>query len=90
MSFVNDWFRWALLSATFAALTAIFAKIGLDGVDSYYATLIRTFVIIAVLTGFVYLAGKWTNPFALAEQHYFFLLCPEWPPAPHGCVTLTR
>jgi bacterial/archaeal transporter family protein len=41
-----DWFYWALLSAVFAALTAIFAKIGLEGIDSDLATLIRTFVII--------------------------------------------
>lgn len=33
MPAINDWFYWALLSAIFAALTAIFAKIGLEGVD---------------------------------------------------------
>lgn len=44
MPAINDWFYWALLSAIFAALTAIFAKIGLEGVDSDYATLLRTFV----------------------------------------------
>ena len=43
------WFAWALLSAVFAALTAIFAKIGLDGVDSDLATLVRTAVIIVLL-----------------------------------------
>jgi bacterial/archaeal transporter family protein len=36
------WFYWALLSAVFAALTAIFAKIGLEGIDSDLATLVRT------------------------------------------------
>ena len=49
MPLLNDWFYWALLSAIFAALTAIFAKIGLEGVDSDLATLIRTLVIIFVL-----------------------------------------
>ena len=39
----HDWFYWALLSAVFAALTAIFAKIGLEGIDSDLATLIRHF-----------------------------------------------
>ena len=57
-----SWIFWALLSAVFAALTAIFAKIGLEDIDSDLATLFRTFVIIIVLGGFVYLAGKWTNP----------------------------
>ena len=41
------------MSAVFAALTAIFAKVGLEGVDSDFATLIRTFVIVFVLGAFV-------------------------------------
>jgi len=43
MTYINDWFYWAVLSAVFAALTAIFAKIGLEGIDSDFATLVRTF-----------------------------------------------
>lgn len=70
---MNEWFYWALLSAMFAACTAIFAKIGLEGIDSDYATLIRTFVIIGVLTGFVYVTGKWSNPFALRPKTLIFL-----------------
>jgi bacterial/archaeal transporter family protein len=73
MALSNDWFCWALLSAVFAALTAIFAKIGLEGVDSDFATLIRTFVIITVLASFVYVAGKWTNPLALRPKTLSFL-----------------
>ena len=73
MPSANDWFYWALLSAAFAALTAIFAKIGLQGVDSDYATLIRTIVIIGVLTDFVYLTGKWSDPFALRPKTLIFL-----------------
>jgi transporter family protein len=46
----NSWFYWALMSAAFAALTAIFAKIGIKGVDSDLATLIRTAIIIVVLS----------------------------------------
>ena len=45
----NTWFYWALASAFFAALTAIFAKLGLQGIDSDFATFIRTLVIIAAL-----------------------------------------
>ena len=48
-----SWQLWALLSAAFAALTAIFAKVGLEGVDPDYATLIRTVVILGVLAAFV-------------------------------------
>ncbi len=73
MPTMNDWFFWAVLSAVFAALTAIFAKIGLQGVDSDFATLIRTFVIIFVLAMFVYFAGKWSNPFALSQKTWIFL-----------------
>jgi transporter family protein len=73
MNWTSEWFGWALLSAFFAALTAIFAKIGLKGIDSDYATLIRTFVIVAVLSAFVGLAGKWQNPLALSSQTLTFL-----------------
>lgn len=73
MPSLNDWFYWALLSAIFASLTAIFAKIGLEGVDSDLATLIRTFVIIFVLAGFVYFTGKWSNPFDLSRKTWTFL-----------------
>jgi bacterial/archaeal transporter family protein len=47
----TSWFYWALWSATFAALTAIFAKLGLAGVDSDLATLVRTAVIIVLILG---------------------------------------
>ena len=73
MASMSDWFYWALLSAVFASLTAIFAKIGLEGVDSDFATLVRTFVIILVLAGFVYFTGKWSNPFALRSKTLSFL-----------------
>jgi len=74
METTANWFYWALLSAVFAALTAIFAKIGLEGVDSDLATLVRTFVIIAVLGAFVYFTGKWRNPFALSSHTLSFLV----------------
>jgi transporter family protein len=62
---VPEWFYWAFLSAVFAALTAIFAKVGLQKVDSDFATLVRTAVIMVVLSSFVYVSGKWQNPFTL-------------------------
>jgi transporter family protein len=74
MATASNWVIWALLSAVFAALTAIFAKVGLEGVDSDLATLVRTFVIIIVLSAFVYLTGKWTNPFELSSHTLLFLV----------------
>jgi len=62
----EGWFSRGLLSAVFAALTAIFARIGIEGVDSDLATLVRTVVIIVVvLAVFVRFTGKWSDPFAL-------------------------
>jgi len=69
-----NWFFWAVGSAVFAALTAIFAKIGIEGVDSDLATLIRTAVILVVLSVFVALAGKWSNPAALSTRTWLFLV----------------
>src|SRR6266481_3066793 len=70
----NDWFTWAILSAFFAAMTAIFAKIGLEGIDSDYATLIRTFVIIGVLAIFIGVTHKWRNPLTLNPRTIAFLV----------------
>lgn len=69
----TSWFYWALLSAVFAALTAIFAKVGIQNVDSDLATLIRTAFIIVILAGFVWFAGKWSNPWALSAKTWLFL-----------------
>jgi bacterial/archaeal transporter family protein len=70
---VQSWFYWALLSAVFASLTAIFAKIGLDGVDSDFATLIRTVVILCAISWFVYYAGKWRDLSSLSPKNWSFL-----------------
>ena len=70
----TSWLPWALGSAAFAALTAIFAKIGLEGIDSDFATLVRTVVIVAVLGTFVAATGKWRNPLALPHKSVTFLV----------------
>lgn len=71
---LTGWFYWALLSAVFAAMTAIFAKLGLEGVDSDLATLIRTVVIVAALAAFVYATGKWSDPTQLSSRTWLFLV----------------
>ena len=73
MTTTTTWVYWAFLSAVFAAMTAIFAKIGIRGVDSDLATLVRTAVIIVVLGAFVWFTGKWANPFALPSKTWLFL-----------------
>ena len=73
MATSTGWFYWAVLSAVFAALTAIFAKIGIQGVDSDLATLIRTAIIIVVLSVFVAYKGNWSNPFELSSKTWLFL-----------------
>lgn len=73
MASSHNWVFWALLSAVFAAFTAIFAKVGVQGVDSDLATLVRTLVILVVLSLFIALTGKWTNPFALPGRTWLFL-----------------
>jgi transporter family protein len=73
MATSTGWFYWAILSAVFAALTAIFAKIGIQGIDSDLATLIRTVIIIIVLSAFVAYTGKWANPFELSAKTWLFL-----------------
>lgn len=74
MASATGWFYWALLSALFAALTAVFAKIGLEGIDSDFATLVRTSVILVILAAFVWATGKWSNPMALQPRTQLFLV----------------
>jgi len=69
----QGWFFWAVLSACFAALTAILAKVGIRGVDSDFATLIRAIFIVVVLAAFVCWAGKWSDPRGLSGRTMTFL-----------------
>jgi transporter family protein len=68
-----SWLAWALLSALFAALTAVFAKVGVQGVDSDLATLIRTAVIIVALGCFVWVTGRWRSPSEIGSRTWWFL-----------------
>ena len=70
----HTWFFWALASAFFAALTAIFAKAGLQGIDSDFATFIRTLVILAALALFLTWAGKWQGVAAFTARNWLFLV----------------
>src|SRR3989454_651259 len=71
---LSSWLPWALLSALFAALTAIFAKVGIDGIDSDFATLFRTAVVAVTLGALVYATGKWQSPFEIQPKSALFLV----------------
>lgn len=68
----DSWVFWALLSALFAAGTAIFAKIGVENIDSDLATLIRTLIVAAVLAGLLAATGR-LQPTAVAPRTWVFL-----------------
>lgn len=69
----SSWQFWALLSAIFAALTAILAKVGVAGVNPDYATLIRTLVIVALLIGIVAATGQFQSPSKISGRTWTFL-----------------
>lgn len=69
----QSWVFWAFLSAGFAALTAIFGKIGVAGVNSDLATLIRTVIILVVLFGIVTATGQWQAPASINVKTWVFL-----------------
>jgi len=68
------WWIYALLSALFAALTAIFAKVGIKGVDSDLATAIRTVVILIIAWGIAFLRGGINSYESLTKQNLLFLI----------------
>jgi Predicted membrane protein len=68
------WLIWALLSATFAALTAIFAKLGVERVDSDLATFLRTLVIAAVLGLVLFISGKLQPATRIGPRTWTFLI----------------
>ena len=67
------WWIFALLSAFFAALTAIFAKVGIKGVDTDLATAIRTAVILVVAWGIAFFRGGTATMYTLTRQNLLFL-----------------
>lgn len=68
------WFVFALLSAFFAALTTILAKVGMDGVNSNLATAIRTAVVLVMSWGMVFLTGAQKGLHTLTHTHILFLV----------------
>lgn len=74
MNIFQSWQAWAVLSATFAALTAIFAKVGIENVNSDFATFVRTIVILCALGAILLATGQWQPLGSVSSRSYFFLL----------------
>ena len=68
------WAVFALLSAVFAALTSILAKIGIEGVNSNLATALRTLVVLAMAWGMVFLTGSQSGIGSISRKSWLFLI----------------
>lgn len=68
------WFLFALLSAVFAALTSILAKIGINGVNSNLATAIRTVVVVFMAWGMVFLTNAQSGILEISKKSWMFLI----------------
>ena len=74
MNVFSTWQTWAVLSAVFAALTAIFAKVGVENINSDLATFIRTIVVIVTLGFLLVLTGEFQSPGTISRRTYLFLM----------------
>lgn len=74
MNALSSWQTWAVLSAVFAALTAIFAKVGVENINSDLATFIRTCVVIVALGLLLALTGQFQAPDRISGRTYLFLV----------------
>ncbi|MCI9298798.1 MAG: EamA family transporter [Lachnospiraceae bacterium] len=68
------WFLFALLSAVFAALTSILAKVGIEGVNSNLATAVRTVVVVIMAWGMVFVTGAEGGLQAISKKSWLFLI----------------
>lgn len=68
------WFVFALLSAVFAALTSILAKVGIEGVNSNLATALRTIVVLGMAWGMVFLTNAQSGISAISKKSWIFLV----------------
>ncbi len=80
MNPLASWQLWALGSAAFAALTAVFAKIGVENINSDFATFIRTIVILVAAAAMATLTQSWQAPSSVTPKTWTFLILS-------GCAT---
>ena len=67
------WLFWALMSAVFAALTAIFAKVGVEAVNSDFATFVRTLVVLPLLAAILAATGQFQSPSTVPGRTWLFI-----------------
>jgi transporter family protein len=73
-NYLNSWQFWALMAAVFAALTAIFAKVGVAGINSNFATFLRTLVVVAALGALLWFTGEYESLSVLSGKTALFLV----------------
>ena len=73
LNLTSSWQAWAVASAVFAALTAIFAKVGVENINSDLATFIRTIVVIVTLGFLLAVTGQFQAPGTISGRSYLFL-----------------
>lgn len=72
--FLASWQLWAALSASFAALTAIFAKLGVESINSDFATFARTVIVLLALGAILVATGQWQDPSTVSGRTWLFLV----------------
>jgi bacterial/archaeal transporter family protein len=70
----SSWLVWAVLSAVFAALTAIFAKVGVEDINPDLATFIRTVIVLISFSLILFATGQFTNPGPISRKSWIFLV----------------
>ena len=71
---LSSWQVWAVLSAVFAALTAVFAKIGVEDINPDLATFIRTIIVLISLSLILFSTGQFSNPGPISQKSWIFLV----------------
>lgn len=86
----NMWAVFAVLSAVFAALTSILAKVGIKDVDSNLATAIRTVVVVAMSWLMVFITNAQSGITNISKKSWIFLICQVLQPVLRGFVTIKQ
>src|SRR3954453_10047275 len=71
---LSSWQVWAVLSAVFAALTAIFAKVGVEDINPDLATFIRTIIVLISFSLILFVTGQFRNPGQISPKSWIFLV----------------
>jgi transporter family protein len=71
---LTSWQTWAVLSAVFAALTAIFAKVGVEDINPDLATFIRTVIVLISFALILFATGQFSHPGPISQKSWIFLV----------------